>query len=62
MGDFLTADDVEKICKVKSGKAYQIIKDVNKEMKDKGYLIIRGRVNKRFLFDKLGISDNHACN
>lgn len=62
MEDFLTVDDVEKICKVKSGKAYKIMKDVNDEMKEKGYLTIRGRVNKKFLFSKLGISDNYACN
>lgn len=55
MSDFLTAEEVAKLCKVKTTKAYNIMKEVNEEMKEKGYMIIRGRVNRKFLYKKLGL-------
>lgn len=57
MSDFLTADDISIICKIKKAKAYRIIKEINEEMERKGYIIIRGRVNRRFFNEKLGIQD-----
>ncbi|WP_270749707.1 transcriptional regulator [Fusobacterium hominis] len=55
MTGFLKADEVVEICKVSKPMAYKIIREINDEMKSEGYLTIRGRVNKRFLFKKLGI-------
>lgn len=55
MRDFLTVKEVQEICQIKSGKAYKIMRDVNDEMQRKGYIVIRGRVNKHFLLEKLGI-------
>lgn len=55
MSDFLTAEEVAKLCKVKMTKAYKVMKEVNEEMKEKGYMIIRGRVNRKFLYEKLGL-------
>lgn len=49
-------EEVAKLCNVGNGKAYQIIREVNKEMKEKGYLIIRGRVNKLYLLERFGIT------
>ena len=57
MSDFLTVDDVSTICKIKQAKAYKIIKAINDEMSQKGYIVIRGRVNRKFFNEKLGIQD-----
>lgn len=57
MSDFLTVDDVSAICKIKQAKAYKIIKAINDEMSQKGYIVIRGRVNRKFFNEKLGIQD-----
>ena len=56
MKAMLTVEDVMNICQVKQSKAYKIMKEVNKEMEKEGYIVIRGRVNGKFLMKKLGIS------
>lgn len=56
MSTMIMVEEVAKLCNVGNGKAYQIIREVNKEMKEKGYLIIRGRVNKLYLLERFGIT------
>lgn len=56
----LTAEEVAVICKTKTGKAYQIIRQLNSELEKKGYLTIRGRVNKDYLLKRLGIKDKES--
>lgn len=53
----LTAEQVADLCKVKIGKAYQIIRKLNEELKKEGYITIRGRVNKDYLLKRLGIKE-----
>lgn len=55
--ELLKVNDVAKICNISIGTAYRIMREVNKEMQKNGYITIRGRVNKKFLFKKLGIED-----
>ena len=53
----LTAEQVADLCKVKIGKAYQIIRELNEELKKEGYITIRGRVNKDYLLKRLGVEE-----
>lgn len=63
MNELLKVDEVVQICNIKKCTAYKIIKQVNDEMQKEGYITIRGRVNKEYLFKKLGIKgDNNASN
>lgn len=55
--NMITVEEVAKLCNVGNGKAYQIIREINKEMKAKGFLTIRGRVNKFYLLERLGIKE-----
>lgn len=52
--EFLNVQDVIELCNVKEGRAYKIIRDLNKEIKKEGYITISGRVNKSYLLKKLG--------
>ena len=45
MRDFYTVEDVKEILSVKQSKAYSIIKNLNEELKKKGFLVQAGRVN-----------------
>lgn len=45
---FLRAAEVAAICDVSIPKAYKMMEEVNTEMAKGGYLVISGRVNKRF--------------
>lgn len=55
MKTILTVEEVADICRVGKGKAYEIMRSVNTEMKEKGYLVTRGRVNSSYLLKRLGI-------
>ena len=44
----LTAAEVAEILQIGTSKAYQLIRIMNKELEDQGYLTIRGRVNERY--------------
>ncbi len=57
MEKILTAEQVATLCKVKVGKAYQIIRELNEELKKEGYITIRGRINKDYLLKRLGIEE-----
>lgn len=46
-----TAKDVAAMLAVSESKAYQIIRELNKELAEMGKLTITGKINKRF-FDK----------
>ena len=41
---FMTVVDVMEYLEVSESKAYRIIRLLNKELKDKGYIVIPGRV------------------
>ena len=37
---------------VSESKAYSIVRDLNKELEDKGYLIIPGRVSRKYFEER----------
>lgn len=41
-----TVDDVQEILNVKRAKAYEIIRELNKELEEEGYTTLKGRVIK----------------
>ena len=46
---FMRAVEVETFLGVSRGEAYRIIKKLNDELKEKGYLVIAGRINRHYL-------------
>ncbi len=55
MNEFLTAKEVSTLCDVKITKAYLIIKQLNDELVDKGFLVLSGKVNKRYFLERFYI-------
>lgn len=51
----LNCKDVMNLLKCKRSKAYEIIKILNIELQDKGYLTINGKVPSSYLFNRLNI-------
>ena len=45
---FYTAQEVAEILGVSRTKAYKIVKELNIELREKGYIIIAGKVPKRY--------------
>ena len=50
---FLTVDEVAKELRISKSKAYQIVRQLNDEMKQLGYLKIQGRVNATYFYKKV---------
>lgn len=47
--EFMTAQDVAEILKVSKGHAYKIVKKLNDELKEQGYIVIAGRIPMAYL-------------
>lgn len=49
----LRAKDIAEMCQISESKAYQIIKQLNDELKEKGFIVFRGRVSKMYFMEKM---------
>ena len=51
--NFLTADDVAQYMGISVSMAYKVIRKLNDELKDQGYITISGKVNRLFFEMKI---------
>ena len=49
---FYTADDISVILTVSKPTAYRIIKRLNDELSNKGFIVVSGRVPKKYFNEK----------
>lgn len=49
---FVTAQEVAEIMGVSVGKAYGIIRELNGQLKNQGFITVPGKVNRRFFEEK----------
>ena len=50
---FVGAEYVSTLMSVSIPYAYKLIKKLNTELEAKGYLVVRGKVNKEYLYEKI---------
>ena len=50
--NFMRVEEVAEELGISKSYAYQIVQQLNAELKAKGYLTISGRVNRRFFLEK----------
>ena len=56
---YLTANEVKELLGISRAKAYKIIKVVNQELEAKGYIVIAGRIPRKFFAEKYyGFADS----
>ncbi|WP_168169917.1 MULTISPECIES: hypothetical protein [Fusobacterium] len=51
----LDVNDVKSILKVSKPKAYEIIRNLNTELKNKGFLTVQGKIREDYLFERMGV-------
>lgn len=51
--EMLTAEDVATILNIPKSRAYTIIREMNAELKKRGKLILRGRINRTYFMEKI---------
>lgn len=49
---FMTAKEVAEALGVSEGKAYAIIRQLNEQLRYKGYITVQGKVNRRYFEEK----------
>ena len=56
---FIKVEEVAKELEISKSYAYKIVKKLNDELKEKGFLTISGRVNKKYFMERMyyGTSD-----
>lgn len=52
---FYRCEDIKKILHIKESKAYKIMHTLNKELEEKGYITVSGRVPKKYFHERLGL-------
>ncbi|ERT56232.1 sugar-specific transcriptional regulator TrmB [Peptoniphilus koenoeneniae] len=57
MATLVKVDEVKELLNVKEGKAYQIMKRLNKELEEKGFITIQGRVPIDYLKERFNLCD-----
>lgn len=50
---FIKADEVSKTMGISRAYAYRIIRQLNGELKDKGYIVIDGRTSRKYFNERL---------
>lgn len=58
MKQFYTVKDVMRILQVKEAKAYKIIRNLNEELEQRGYIVVAGKVSKKYFDEKVYINES----
>lgn len=57
---FVNAEYVSELLGVSMPYAYKLIQRLNADLEAKGYLVVRGKVSKAYLYEKLYIGQKSA--
>lgn len=52
MEELLTAKDIISKLGISRSSAYKVIRNLNKELQEKGYLVVSGKVAKRYFLER----------
>lgn len=50
--NYVDVNDVQKLLGISKGKAYQIIRGLNKELSEKGYIVVAGKCPAKYFKEK----------
>lgn len=53
----LNVTQVQDLLSVPESTAYKIIRDLNAELKGQGYIVLRGRVEEKYLKERFRLDD-----
>lgn len=54
---FMRVNEVAKVLDVSESYAYKIIKKLNKELAEKGKIVVSGRVNRKYFHQRIDCTD-----
>ena len=61
MSQFIDAKEIASIMGISLSKSYEIIRELNSELKEMGYLVVRGKVSRAYFQEKC-LYEKEECN
>ncbi|WP_072470234.1 transcriptional regulator [Urinicoccus massiliensis] len=58
MATLIRVDEVKEILGVKEAKAYKVIRQLNHELEEKGFLTVSGRIPLDYLKERFNLNDD----
>lgn len=52
MNTFITVPEIQEVLSVSESKAYRIVRKLNEELKQKGYMVIPGQVSRHYFIER----------
>lgn len=49
---YLGVEEVKEVLNINTGKAYSVIRELNAELTQKGYMVVRGKVPELYLQER----------
>ncbi|MGM9561351.1 MAG: hypothetical protein ACI3WT_03765 [Phascolarctobacterium sp.] len=53
----LDVNDVSALLCIRTSKAYGVIRQLNSKLAQKGYMTVRGKVPRKYLYSAFGLTD-----
>lgn len=50
---YLTADEAAKMMGVSKSHVYKVMRQMNKELKEMGYFVVSGEVNRKYFMERV---------
>ena len=50
---YLTADEAAKMMGVSKSHVYKVLRQMNKELKEMGYFVVSGKVNRKYFMERV---------
>ena len=50
---FLSAADVSQIMECSTSRAYNLIRQLNAEMTEKGFIVMAGKINAKYFYERI---------
>lgn len=50
---FLNAEDVAAVMECSKSAAYTVIRQLNDELKEKGYVVMHGKINAKYFYERI---------
>lgn len=57
---YLTADEAAKMMGVSKSHVYKVMRQMNKELKEMGYFVVSGKVNRKYFMERVDYISSNA--
>lgn len=53
MNNYIRADEIVEVMGISQAKAYKLIRQLNEELREAGYITVSGRVSRRYFEERI---------